>query len=539
MEQYGGRSIYQPHPVIMAEINAKADHYLRTKYSAGRYTDPAVMNDVIHCMFGFYESMLADLLPQLASRSFLEFLLHTYDQAAAIEQDHKDGILNDEVSLRWQAYGPVMRRSIKYLAERIVLLEPLNTPRASKRDLVKITDSVMFCTNSMVEMYQHSDLIHIIKGTEAELHINPINIDPFMYIVLESHAVQEMARRIRRDTLYRKNFISGLSIANDPVEHDKYLAAPLRSSIGLSYMEAMGLIKAVIAHSAPPDDGFPICFCLRSEVINQLSRASGIDEVAVVAAIEGFSIARRTMESEGRLLWKPKQEYRSYRRAFYEMPHQLGPHLSWSSLMAQEAMVLLANDLPFKKIPPEWRSSSVDLALDSLSNDAGSWFEEIVKKNLISLGYACAGPIKRHIGRGDARIEIPEAVGELDLFAFSPADELLVLIECKFVRDAIEAKYYRDDLHEFIDSKKSYLRKFQRKIDWVWEKIDHLAMATSSSFGWMIQRVPRRFATAMVTFYPTFASFSMTNIPCVSLTELMLDHGKHGRWPYEVGIYAR
>lgn len=41
---------------------------------------------------------------------------------------------------------------------------------------------------------------------------------------------------------------------------------------------------------------------------------------------------------------------------------------------------------------------------------------------------------------------------------------------------------------------------------------------------------------ALVTLYPTYAAFKITDMPCVSLVELLEDYQAAGKWPYAVGV---
>jgi len=537
MEWFGGESIYMPQTETKARVNSQAEKHLRANYAAGQYTDREEINRIIHHLFAFYEAELSTLIPQLASRSFMEFILHTYDKSSIIEQLDKDGRLSPQDSVRWHEYGPILRRAIKYLAECSVQLEPMGSPNADKTEIVEITDRAICCSLALVVFYQHSDMIRLIDNTDAMLTIHPHGVDPFLDIASASQFPNEMAMRVQADTLYRKKFIHGLAFIEDPREHEKYLAEAFKSSLGLSYQEVLGIIIAIMNGGKPPTTGFPISFCNYSEMIRQLSQNSGHTEELLKRVIDGFVLSQQTMASEGRRIWKPKQEYRSYRRGFYEMPHQLGQHLMWSGQMAKEAMVLLICDMVFKKIPPEWKTRDIDLALERLSNEAGRWFEKITKDNLDAVGFHKVTGIKCDDQVDKRRLSISQDIGEIDLLCYSPSEKLLAVIECKLVRDSTEAKYFRDDLAEFVTSSKSYYRKFRRKIEWVRENISSIKGSYPSLDGDASTFEPTRLAVAMITYYPSFASFYMPDLPCVSIAEFRLKYEKYGRWPFAVGVY--
>jgi len=98
-------------------------------------------------------------------------------------------------------------------------------------------------------------------------------------------------------------------------------------------------------------------------------------------------------------------------------------------------------------------------------------------------------------------------------------------IEAKMVRSGLEAAFWRDDLSEFLRGNQSHAAKFRRKIAWA----DENKLAIAASLG---APEPIHFRYALVTLYPCIASEMISDFPCVSLTEFMLDYRRVGRWPY-------
>ena len=169
---------------------------------------------------------------------------------------------------------------------------------------------------------------------------------------------------------------------------------------------------------------------------------------AIERVIDGFSISPANLKAEKRVIWNSKQESRAYRRGFFVFPHKTGPHLAFSSEMAKESLMQLVFGVCFKRLPAEWRTPETLKALDALSHAASEWFEGVVCRNLQSLGIT-GQRMHRSIGSGFGKIQIPDAVGEIDFLGYHSQQRLLVLAEAKMTLPGLEARYWRDDLDEF------------------------------------------------------------------------------------------
>ena len=248
---------------------------------------------------------------------------------------------------------------------------------------------------------------------------------------------------------------------------------------------------------------------------------------AVEHAIDGFTITPANLAVERRVVWNPKQESRAYRRGFFVFPHESGPHLAFSREMAKESLMQLVFWVCFKRLPPEWRKEETVSALDALAHGASEWFEGVVRQNLQALGFV-GQRVRRTLGTGTQRVQIPDNVGEIDFLGYHAPQELLVLIEAKMTMTGLEARFWRDDLDEFVFRQGSYAERFRRKLSWVSE--NRAAIATALGCGPV-----GRIGAAMLTLYPCIASAFIPDFPCVSLTEFMLDYERAKQWPYKLG----
>ena len=87
IEHFGGVPIPTVSPEIGAGMWQAAESHFRTRYKPGVYRDASKINEMIQYHFAFFEKRLKQLLliPKIASRDFMEFVLHIYDLASSVE----------------------------------------------------------------------------------------------------------------------------------------------------------------------------------------------------------------------------------------------------------------------------------------------------------------------------------------------------------------------------------------------------------------------------------------------------------------------
>jgi hypothetical protein len=295
----------------------------------------------------------------------------------------------------------------------------------------------------------------------------------------------------------------------------------------MSYGEFIAAIRGVIEGCQPSlhPRSFPTLFVQRGQVLDELTKfIPSRPRASIERAIDGFSISPANLKADQRVVWNPKQESRAYRRGFFVFPHETGPHLAFSREMAKESLMQLVFWVCFKRLPVEWRTPETLKALDGLSLAASEWFEGIICRNLQSLGILGQ---RRHrtLGSGHSQIQIPDAVGEIDFLGYHAEQKLLVLAEAKMVMTGLEARYWRDDLDEFVFRSGSYAERFRRKLTWVAE--NRHAISAALGFSPAVE-----VGCAMLTLYPCIARAFIPDFPCVSVTEFMLDYERARRWPY-------
>ena len=537
-ERFGEFWIVRPGIEAEASLRVRSEAHLRAKYAVGRYEDPRVVNAIVQHQHQFFSDLLSDLLPGVASRDFMAFVLDQYDAATNIERLSKRGELSLDEQTRWQEIGPTFRRVAKYLAERTTMLTPPQTSVAPRDQLEVLADQVWSSAEQMLDYAMTSEGTHSVFPDRTVLTIPPTGRENYLEHEFVGVEFQEEVARIQRDLRNRPRYLPEADfIFHDFDYHDRLLGQAVEESIGVPYRTVLGVLANAISGSRPPPDGFPVPFVPAEAVIQGLSTASGIQPQVVRRILAGFTIRAEDMWKERREIWKPKQEYRALRRGFFEFPHDTGLHLTFSREMAEEAFAALQRGAIFGHFPNEWRSPDVNAALSRLANEAGAWFEKQVRHNLDQLGFYSVINARQNIGTGRQRVRIPPRVGELDYLGYSPQERLLVLLECKFVQDSPEPRFYRDDIIAFATGKQSYVERFRRKLTWVRENWKPVCEALESVVGIPKKIEPTQIAGAIVTFFPTIASRFIGDLPCVSLPEFMLDYEDKEQWPYSRGSW--
>lgn len=533
-EKIGGVELYRPQIPSELMVRAQVQKHLYSKYSVGEYHGAAQLNEIIKHQFSYYFTELNRLIPQIAKSDFLHFLLFQYDQTSEIDGLYKSGSLSPSDDKRWGEIGPIMRRTIKYLAERTVLLhEGKDTkPNLSKAALSQGLDFLWICAEETVNLYMLSDQTFIVFPDTTSLKILPP--ENLKYFILEVDGECELAADTRKDTHNRERYVgkSESTVIYDLREHDKAIGRAMKNTIGLSYLEATGVLYMLIDSSVPVPDGFPILNVKKDYAIQTLSCALRLSEAAVRKALEGFTITKENMLQEGREVWKPKQEHRAFRRGFFEIMHKGDRHLCFSKDMAKECLIQLNSEIVFKQIPCEWQSADVMRSVEDVSSKAGAWFEGIVHENLKKINILGMKSQKTGIGIGPKRISIPPDVGEIDFIGYSEPEKILVMAECKLVRSGAEPKFHRDDMNDFISSKKSYLKKFEKKCAWVKDNIPTVCIALESTGACGSVIKPQGVKSVIITHYPSIVQCLIDSHPCVSLANFMMDYEQAGGWPY-------
>lgn len=535
---YGQGRLVQASLDTERRLLTEARDFVLTSFPAGTRRKKEEVSAVLRCYFEFFSLRLDSLLRKLASREFMEFVLYQFDMASAAWRATPDEVTLE--AARESGEFSVVRRGLKYLAERTAMRA--SAPEFAPADppgLFHYVEEALFISRMLADLYLASDRAYYILPGEMELELfgEDVVLDgvkwplPFRLMPDKPYEALDVtfSARVAKDRVNREKYFPKDTMNFDFQRQAEVLDPAFEKNFGCRFSRFLHVL-AVINEQAKPDPGsYPVMFFRREGLVQDIVK-NGVGGGDVASRIlAGFTVTRGQMMEERRAIYHPNQEHRAFRRGYFEFPHSTGVHLFWSAALASEGLDHLVNGVCFKKLPEEWLTAETSAGLDALSNDAGRWFEREVGAKLRGLGMKGGGVGGRVIGGGE-KIDIPAEVGQFDFLGYSEGDGALVVVESKMIEVGFESRFFRDEISQFATGKRSYAAQLRKKWDWVAANRATLAKALGAGTGEV------KVVAALVTLYPTYAAFKITDMPCVSVVELMEDYQAAGKWPYTVGI---
>jgi hypothetical protein len=527
-ELLGGVKVFRPSIKTELAVRYEVEQAMRGKHATGTYTDGGIINGILQDYFGIYDAMIKSELPKIASRHLMEFILYQYDQSCQVAKAHLD---NQETD-RWNKLGPMFRRAAKYLAECTAMLTPVEEPEVNKYKIEQITEQCWICAEQLVSISILSTQTFILFPEYTTLEIRPEGeLEWFILTVKDAKRYEQFQKRVAIDRESRKRVIDEQKTLYDSNRLVRVIDPIFQDQLGINLTDVLSFAFNLAVNVKPPDKGFDVPFVPEQQITDSLVQGSSLTPQQAKVIIDGLGLRQTAMVAEGRVVWKPKQEYRAYSRPFFEFPHPTGTHFTWSKQMANECLLMLYTHLAQKLVPKEWNIGDIPKALAAYEQEITKLFEDIVIERLKEAGLS-ASRFKSQIGLGANKIDIPDDIGEIDLVAYWEAEKLLVVGDDKLVKPTHEPALFRDDLDKFIGKKKNYVEQVKRKTRWVVDNIQGVVKGLEASPEFPQPLTVEKVAPILVTYYPAFASYFVSDVPCVTLTELIADINGKKKWPY-------
>lgn len=533
-ENIGGVNLFRPHASSELVIRHEAEASVADAYGQGKYANRGVINAILHSLFAFYDSKLKEALEQVASRDFMEFVLDQYDRSATIDARFKRGELSPADNTRWSTLGPVFRRACKYVAECTCMIATDVPITGDEQTILESTDQCWICAELMVQYAMLSDQTFHLFPDDTTLELWPADQNDWIVLsVADASRYEAFQERIRQDTASRSAYIDeskGIYSRQRILEH---LDEVFRADCGFALTDALGFIQSLNTHAIQRGNGFDVPFVSKTQILSCLTADYGLSTQHADTLLDGVCLQSEKMRTEGRVVWRPKQEYRAFARPFFEFPHPSGTHLVWSREMAKECWAMLFTRLAQKQIPPEWRSDNTAHAIEGYVSSITRAFEDTVNLQLCKAGVS-ARRYKSSSGSGSGNpLVIPGSIGEIDTLGFWAEQGLLIVGEVKLVKSATEPATFRDDIDKFIKKGNNYVEQLKRKTKWALENMERIGQSLSAEKGFPEPVVIRKVAPVLITYYPSFVSYFIDDVPCVSLCELLQIVGSTNLWPFK------
>lgn len=492
-------------------------------FSPGRYTDKDVIVEIVNLMFKEYYAILDEYLPKVSPREFVTYLASEYERYGQVSDAHKLNKLSEDEEKLWQPYALLARRGIKHVLELLcrsnMAASKVAKTQAEQEDAISM---VFIAAEELVSLYMRSDNYRCFLD-EVTLTLDP---SQFTYFHVEEDG--KLRFDIRESVRDLEKYVPSPMFLQNTNAHAEILDASFVETLGLSYKDTLGTLRWIIDYYSDKRNPEALGMFEWKKAIETITLNFPVTSEQAELLLNGFCLSKQTMED--RELFRPKQEYRAYKRAFFKDPVDGVDWVFFSRRMAQECLNILIADVPFRKLPPEWQSVSVKKSLDVLSLKAGRWFEHVVERNLETLGIAGSSSVKTlSLGSGQT-LKIPSEVGEIDFLGFDEAQKLLVIIEVKQVGFSTEPRMFRDDQSKFLDGSSSYSAKFIKKYNWVLENAESVEKHFTHKFN--LDTKLEQAGYAMVTLYPTIVSKKIKDFSCVSISEFMSRSLRSDAWPF-------
>jgi hypothetical protein len=499
----------------------------------GRYTEKKEIQSLVNLKYKLYEDLLNENLYRIDPNFLVGFLIEQYELYGQVAEAYKEGRLTVEEDEFWCSYALSSRRGMKYLLELICASNlSLDHVTNDPEEQAKAVSLAFIAAEEVVNLYMHN-------------HYYAHIADDFVVILDPTQHTYFATEKLQKVDFDPRAFAKGTDLyipAQDPLLdiaiHGAVLDAPFTEHLGISYQNIVHALNWIIEKYSDKNNPEAIGHFVLAEVVDVLVENFGATSNQAKRVIDGFSLNAAWMATEGRKLFRPKQEYRAYKRAFFQHLHRGREHVFFSRRMAQECVQLLVSQTAFKKIPPEWCSPKIKKTLEQLSFQAGRWFQNVIKDNFVKVGIEGKNSFERYTLNDGTRISIPLDVGDIDFLGFCIKQKMLIVVEAKQVGMATEPRMYLDDHDKFISSDKNYRDKFKKKIDWTVANRDLLVRYIQETFAPSFEAAT--IAYIMIVRYPLFIADRISDFPCVTLVDFMTEYESNDhRWPYgDKGIYV-
>lgn len=504
-------------------VNDRIKESLFSSYKPGKYSDKKLIVPIVNLMYEDYYRILDEYLPTIDPLTLLTLLSREYEKYGQVVNIHKQKQLSSQDEDFWIGYGSFTRRGIKHLFELVCKANMDSSWTAeSIEEQEDAISTVLIAVEELVELYMRSDLYRTFLD-EITLTLDP---NESQYFHVEED--RECRFDIRDSVLDFHKYVPEPTFLQNREAHAEVLNESFLTTLGLSYWDTIRAIESVIdKYSDISNPEKPGIFEWR-EAVDHIAHTFKIKPLQADRILNGFCLTPETLAD--RKLYKPKQEYRAYKRAFFKYGFDGAQVTIFSHRMAKECLELLIADVAFRKLPPEWHSKSIKKSLDKLSLQAGQWFEAVVEQNLELLGIKGSPSVEKLNVGGTKKLKIPQGIGEIDFLGFHKEQKLLVIIEAKQVGFATEPRMMLDDISKFITDSKNYREKFIKKYNWAMQNIDSVEKHLLHEFG-LTEKLDTM-GCAMITLYQTTVSTKIKDFTCISITEFMNRSLKDESWAF-------
>ena len=461
IEKFGNHVVLRPLPYIEKKVRVEIENYLFQNYKPGVYNNYEEINNIIKFLMEFYFKKLDENLNKIASVELLEIILDQYDITCKIDKLKKDLQLDNFELKKWNDFGATFRRALKYISEKIVMINPsIKSIEKNSTLYYEMLSELLISAEELVSLYLQSDSTFKIFPHETELILQ--KNEPLYWELKVNHWYNQNELNKLQNNWNKLNTDVKIDLDTNLISSN--LQKGFEEKFGISFHNVIEIFTNLIHHN---DNDGDVTFVEKDIVIQYIENTYDVTKNIAKNILSGFTITSNDLNVETRKVYLPKQEYRLLYRGFLEVTCNQKKYLLWSKNMATESLILLIRGIYYKKFPKEWRSTLINKSINNLSSKLGARFEKLVKDKITNLNIQGDINFKKIIGTKNEHIAIPKDVGELDFLGLNLNTKELIFIECKILSFASEPRLFYDDKTKFNDPKKGYLLKFRKKVDFI------------------------------------------------------------------------
>ncbi len=524
-----GFRVSEPSKEAKQEIRKKAEGHLRSKYAPGLYQNPTECNEILKFLFTFYDSLLTQLLPKIATAWWVAGIIFQHEQSGKISLAYRAGELSSEDADYWRIHGAVIRQALDYLCEKLNELGEIDKLTSSQDSQVPDFERAFVCAKSCVEYSSISNYTHMVIPHATSLRIHPIGNDHYFEHIVNpeiNHKIKEYQIQNNSEVGIRDKYFYLKPSPFDLEYHLKILDVPFKEEFGISYTQFQGLVASLVVNSKEIKDPRQVPMQLIQEFFYNAAHNNGISEEIATTILSEIIMDK----SVPRTVWNSKQPNRINKKPILKFTSKGRTVLMWSHDKIMDFFRVLDADITFNKVPPDWKTRDLRIAVTEISNYAGKWFEKATITQLINLGFV-GKEIKLDTFKKYPSINFD--CGQIDFLAYHPKGQCLCIFEFKMIETGFDAKGIRQVSDHFLNGNDSFVSTFNKKISWVKLNIDFIRTYFNADLSSSIPNSIQELKTIFLTYYPTQMGLFYDEIPCKSLIEFVDDCNSEGIWPYQ------
>ena len=523
--------LYIPPINLRIEIRKDLEKKLRSVFAAGSYTQKEEIVEILNFIHDYHYNKICDIIRGINSKNLISFLLFQFEL-----------IENEENLIKSQSIDPIeFKEIILLLCDLIVEKKTYESSNALYFYEEEFLGRLWIHAEKVFEYANASNFTHRVNNTNLLLTIYPVGQQYFLEqnsIPDFNESFKEFQKSIKKNISLRERYLKNDNLQNFIFKNIKNtINQKFKDEFGLSYLEFEFIVLDMIINSKKikrPND-IP---CISNSLIKEFSRQIGIDVSILEQYFNGITLYKDLFTVKGREVWNYTQQERSRKRPLLEINYNRVTWRLFSPKMLGSRIISIEEDMvlsPLNRIPKEWVTKKIKIEFSRANTEIGNWFEKKTLELLREINIFGFKPkTKLRISDGQI-IFIDNKTGPPDFIGFSEKDNAIVIIECKLLDCIFEPKGIQSELSKFLDGDKSYICKFENKINWVKKNFESVKKILKQNLPLSYLENCSSIKYCFVTYYPTILKYFYTDIPSPTIFELLELYNENGGWPFERG----